>query len=74
MCAYFTLPAAGAGFFLSSFFLMLFEHATAGSLGIRQIDYVTSMVVTIGLWLVIAPAAGAIANARQDRHKRGRDQ
>ena len=40
---------------------MLFAGITASDVGIRPFGYVTSMVVTIGLWLVIAPAVGAIA-------------
>ena len=70
MCAYLSLPAAGLLFFLSAFFLFLFEHAVAPVLGIRQVDYVTAMVATIGLWLVVAPAAGAIARATQGKDDR----
>jgi len=29
--------------------------------GIQPFGYVTSMVVTIGLWLTLAPAIGAVA-------------
>ena len=67
MCAYFSLPAAGLLFFLSALFFMLFEHAVAEQVGLRQVDYVTSMVITIGLWLVVAPAIGAVARASRGR-------
>jgi len=58
---FFGIVAAGPAFFVSSWLLMLFAGITASEVGIRPFGYITSMVVTIGLWLVIAPAAGAIA-------------
>jgi len=58
---YFKIVAAGPAFFLSSWVLMLFAGATSPDVGIRPFGYLTSMVVTIGLWLTLAPAAGAIA-------------
>jgi hypothetical protein len=58
---YFKIVAAGPAFFLSAWLLMLFAGATSTDLGIRPFGYITSMVVTIGLWLTLAPAAGAIA-------------
>ena len=39
----------------------------AYAVGIRPFGYITSMVVTIGLWLVTAPAAGAIARTGKKR-------
>jgi hypothetical protein len=62
--SFFAIPAAGAGFFLSAWILMMFVGILADDLGIRPIGYVTSMVVTIGLWLVIAPVVGAIARRK----------
>jgi hypothetical protein len=64
-------PAAtvpGPAFFVSAWLLMLFAGIVASDVGIRPFGYVTSMVVTIGLWLVLAPAAGAIA--RTSRRKK----
>ena len=55
------LPAAGALFFVSAWLLMIFAGIVATDVGIRPFGYLTSMVVTIGLWLTIAPAASAIA-------------
>jgi hypothetical protein len=54
---YFAILAAIPGFFLSSFFLMLLWGAIAPDLGIEAISYVTSMLVTITLWLAVAPLA-----------------
>ena len=42
-------------------------EATGADIGIRPFSYVTSMVVTIGLWLVLAPAAGAIARTTKKK-------
>jgi hypothetical protein len=63
MTAFFRLPAAGVMFFLSAWLLMIFAGIVASDVGIKPFSYTTSMVVTIGLWLVIAPAAGAIAGS-----------
>ena len=62
--AFFAIPAAGGGFFLSAWILMIFTGILAGDLGVKPISYVTSMVATVGLWLVIAPVAGAIARRK----------
>jgi hypothetical protein len=59
----FGLLAAGPTFFLSAWVLMLFAGGFAGEVGIRPFGYLTAMVVTIALWLTLAPAIGAIARA-----------
>jgi hypothetical protein len=61
MTDFFQIVAAGPAFFVSSWILMLFAGITGPDVGIRPFGYLTSMVVTIGLWLTLAPAAGAIA-------------
>jgi hypothetical protein len=63
MSAFFKLIAAGPMFFVSAWLLMLFAGATHGDVGIAPFDYLTSMVVTIGLWLTLAPAIGAAAKS-----------
>jgi hypothetical protein len=65
MSEYFSLLAAGPTFFLSAWLLMLFAGITASDVGIRPFGYVTSMVVTIALWLTLAPAISAIARTRR---------
>lgn len=64
MRTYSRLPAAGVSFFVSAWLLMIFAGITYQDVGIRPFGYVTSMVATIGLWLVISPAIGAIALRR----------
>ncbi|MFC1964822.1 hypothetical protein ACFLWG_02315 [Chloroflexota bacterium] len=55
---YFRIMAAIPGFFLSSFFVMLLWDVIASKLGIMaDINYVTSMLITITLWIAIAPLA-----------------
>ena len=61
MSDYFKIVAAGPTFFLSAWVLMLFAGITATDVGLRPFGYLTSMIVTIGLWLTLAPAIGAVA-------------
>jgi hypothetical protein len=68
MDAYFRLIAAGPMFFVSAWLLMLFAGIVGADLGIRPFGYLTAMVVTIGLWLTLAPAIGA-AGRRQGKGK-----
>ena len=60
---FFGILAAGPFFFVSAWLLMLFAGIVSADTGIEPFGYVTSMVVTIGLWLVVAPAVGALARA-----------
>ena len=53
--------AAGPAFFVSAWLLMLFAGIIGTEVGIRPFGYLTSMVMTIVLWLTLAPAIGAIA-------------
>lgn len=52
---YFRIMAAIPGFFLSSLFLMLLWDAIAPKLTLPDINYVTSMLITITLWITLAP-------------------
>lgn len=63
MDAFFKLIAAGPMFFVSAWLLMVFAGIVGSDVGIRPFGYVTAMVVTIGLWLVLAPAIGAVGRA-----------
>lgn len=56
---YFRIVAAIPGFFLSSFILMLMWGVISPRLGVGTIGYTTSMLVTITLWLAVAPLAAA---------------
>jgi len=56
---YFKILAAIPGFFLSSFFFMLLWGVIAPKIGLPSIDYPMSMLVTVTLWLAVAPLAAA---------------
>jgi hypothetical protein len=62
MGTFFRLISAGPLFFVSAWLLMIFAGIVSTSVGIRPFGYVTSMVVTIALWLVLAPAISAVAH------------
>jgi hypothetical protein len=64
---FFGLLAAGPAFFVSAWVLMIFAGITGSEVGILPFGYITSMVVTIGLWLTLAPAIGAIARVTRKR-------
>ena len=62
--------AAGPMFFVSSWVLMIFAGIVAKDVGTLPFGYVTSMVVTIGLWLTVAPAIGAVARVPRSQQRR----
>lgn len=64
MSAFFKLIAAGPMFFVSAWLLMLFGGIVHTDLGLAPFGYLTSMVVTIGLWLAVAPAIGAASKSQ----------
>jgi hypothetical protein len=68
MREFFKVATAGPVFFVSAWILMIFAGVVDQDVGIRPFGYVTSMVVTIGLWLTLAPAIGAIARVTAPRH------
>jgi hypothetical protein len=58
---YFKIVETGPTFFVSAWLLMIFAGIASEDVGIRPFGYLAAIVVTIGLWLVLAPAIGAIA-------------
>lgn len=71
MDSFFKLVAAGPAFFVSAWLLMLFAGIVGTDVGVQPFGYVTAMVVTIGLWLVLAPAIGAVAGGTGKRKGKG---
>jgi len=65
MSDFFGVLAAGPAFFVSAWLLMLFAGGVSSDVGIKPFGYLTAMVVTIALWLTLAPAIGAIARTRR---------
>lgn len=64
---FFKVSSAGPVFFFSAWLLMVFAGIVGADVGIRPFGYLTSMVVTIALWLVLAPAIGAVARITKRR-------
>jgi len=62
---YFTVLAAIPGFFLSSLIFMALWGVIAPDLGIEKIGYPMAMLVTITLWLAVAPLAAAAGRRRR---------
>ncbi len=58
------LGAAIPGFFLSSLFTMLLWGAIAPDFGIETISYTKAMLITISLWVVVAPLAAAAGRGK----------
>jgi len=61
---YFRIMAAIPGFFLSSFFFMLLWGVIAPKIGLESISYPIAMLITITLWLAVAPLAAAAGKRR----------
>ena len=62
--AFFAIPAAGGMFFFCAWILMVFVGILANDFGVRTIGYITSMLTTIAIWLVVAPLVGVVARSR----------
>ncbi len=60
---YFRILAAIPGFFLSSLFFMLLWGVIAPKMGWQGIDYPMAMLMTITLWIAVAPLAAAAGRA-----------
>jgi hypothetical protein len=54
---FFRILAAIPGFFLSSFILMVLWGVIAPRFGAVTISYSLAMLITIAIWLVVAPLA-----------------
>ena len=72
------IAAAGPAFFVSAWLLMIFAGIAGAEVGIRPFGYLTSMVVTIALWLTLAPARPRsadrpVARCHASARGRGRD-
>jgi hypothetical protein len=55
------IPAAGVLFFFSAWLTMIFWGIVAPKLGGPTISYPMAMLITIAVWLVVAPLAAAAA-------------
>lgn len=55
------IPGASFGFFFSAWITMIFWGIVGPDVGLQTISYVKAMVVTIALWLVMAPVITTIS-------------
>ena len=62
MGGYFRILAAIPGFFLSALILMFLWRTIAPQIGLANLNYPQSMLVTITLWLAVAPLAAVGKN------------
>ena len=62
---YFTILAAIPGFFLSSLIFMALWGVIAPDFGVEKINYPMAMLMTITLWLAVAPLAAAGRRGRK---------
>ena len=62
---YFRIMAAIPGFFLSAFIFMLLWGVIAPNFAIEKIDYPMAMLITITLWLAVAPLAAVGRRVRR---------
>lgn len=53
------IPAAGLGFFFAAWLTMVFWGILGPRYDLDTIGYPTAMLVTIALWLIVAPLAAA---------------
>ncbi len=63
---FFRILAAIPGFFVSSLIFMALWGVFAPDLGIEKIGYPMAMLITITLWLAVAPLAAATSRRRHD--------
>ena len=61
------IPSAGLSFFFSSWVVMIFWGIVADDAGLFTISYTTAMLVTIALWMAVAPLIGGMARRRWRR-------
>jgi len=59
------IPTGGGGFFLSAWLTMIFWGIIAPDFNVKTIGYPTAMLITIGIWLVVAPLLAAVARGRK---------
>ena len=59
------IPTAGAAFSLSAWLTMIFWGIIAPDLDLKTIGYPMAMLVTIAIWLIVAPLAAAVAKRRK---------
>jgi len=67
MCAmgFFAIPAAGVAFFFCAWLTMIFWGIIAPNFDIATIGYPKAMLITIAIWLAVAPLTAAAARGKR---------
>ena len=65
-----TIPSAGGSFFFSAWLVMVFWGIMAPDVGVNTVSYVRAMVMTIGLWMAIAPLVFTMTRRSRARARR----
>ena len=63
------IPSAGVSFFFSSWIVMIFWGVLSDDMGVKPIGYTSAMLVTITLWMAVAPLIAAMGRRRWRRHE-----
>ena len=58
---FFAIPAAGGFFFFSAWLTMIFWGIIAPEFDAPTIGYPMAMLITIAVWLVVAPLTAAVS-------------
>ena len=61
------IPTAGLSFFFSAWIIMVFWGILAEDVGVNTVSYPGAMLVTIALWIALAPLIGSMGK----RYARG---
>ena len=61
------IPSAGVSFFFSAWIVMIFWGIIADDVGIETISYRGAMLVTIAMWMAMAPLIAAMGRRRWRR-------
>ena len=64
MFSYFTVLAAIPGFFISSLILMALWGVIAPNFDLATINYPMAMLITITIWIIVAPLAAVGSRKR----------
>jgi len=62
--SFFAILSAIPAFFFCAWIGMMFWHVIAPDLNVEKIDYPMAMLMTLGLWLVVAPLAAAVRGSK----------
>jgi hypothetical protein len=62
---FFAIPTAGLGFFFCAWLTMIFWGIISPDFNVTTIGYPKAMLVTIALWLAVAPLAAAAGRKRK---------